>query len=432
MKTFIPFTNNPFIKSVFFASIIPLIIGISSIGVASQKGIGVSPDSFIYLHSATSLAQGSGLMMPPDIGGSLYPMTHYPPLYPFLLSVLIKLGTGINDAAKVIDVICFTLSILVIAITLVYLTRSTILAGLGGLLFATSPGMITIFTWAYSEPLFIFTSLTGVLFLFLYLDDKFMPFSFLLSAFFFSLAILSRYIGLSLLPAILIVVLQKTRPPIKAQIRSILLFITILFLPISLWLLRNYILQNNGINRVIHFEFIKLATLADFMNTLSSWISPDVTSSIYLASIFTVGFMYIAAISFRRSFSKPAKIFLLFGFTYLGLLLCSIMFIDHYTPLDFRLLSPVFLFILLALIVQIHVLFTRRKFILISRITIIFLVLYSLNQFQGTIAYISKANTLGLHWLRPTVWRVEQMTVPIPSMDKFENEIVSPDYIFWQ
>jgi 4-amino-4-deoxy-L-arabinose transferase-like glycosyltransferase len=429
MKTFLLFKNKQLIKSSFLALIFPLTIGLISVMVASTRGVGVSPDSFIYLYSAASLAQGSGLTMPPDISGVINPMTHYPPLYPLLLSVLIKFGTHINDAAKAIDIVCFILSIFVIVFMLLYLTQSTIMAGLGGLLFVTFPSIITIFTWAYSEPLFIFTFLAGILFLFLYLDDKFMPFSFLISAFFFSLAILSRYVGFSLLPAILIVVLQKSRPHIKAQTRSILLFITIILLPISLWLLRNYILQNNGINRIIYFNVIDLAVITDFMTTISSWVTPDVTS-IYLGSIFASGFICIIIVSFLKSFSKPAKIFMLFGFIYLGLLFFSIMFVDHYIPLDFRLLAPFFLFISLAFIIQIHFLFARKS-LLISWVAIVFLVFYSINQFQSTITYISNANKLGIHYPRPTVWQVEQMTVPIDSMDKFENEVLSPSYVFW-
>ena len=69
--------------------------GVWAILLATRPGIGVTPDSTVYIDAARNLAAGHGLTAFAADGQSR-PLTHYPPLYPSMLAFLATGGRPIE------------------------------------------------------------------------------------------------------------------------------------------------------------------------------------------------------------------------------------------------------------------------------------------------------------------------------------------------
>ena len=68
--------------------IVLTMVAIAAILLITRWGVGLSPDSLVYVGAARSFAAGDGLMVPfGGVSGQASPMTHHAPMYSVLLSV---------------------------------------------------------------------------------------------------------------------------------------------------------------------------------------------------------------------------------------------------------------------------------------------------------------------------------------------------------
>src|SRR5687767_6838270 len=71
---------------------------------SSRWGLGLSPDSVVYIGAARSLLAGHGFSLPSE-SALFSPITHYPPLYSSLLAV-----TGVVAADLLKGAICLNVA----------------------------------------------------------------------------------------------------------------------------------------------------------------------------------------------------------------------------------------------------------------------------------------------------------------------------------
>ncbi|MGH7808617.1 MAG: hypothetical protein ACRENT_11050, partial [Thermodesulfobacteriota bacterium] len=83
MGNYIPHVS----RKAMLAILVLAVIGMGSVLLATSVGIGVSPDSIVYVDSARHLAAGEGYVTR-AICGIKTPVTKWPPLFPVLLSIL--------------------------------------------------------------------------------------------------------------------------------------------------------------------------------------------------------------------------------------------------------------------------------------------------------------------------------------------------------
>ncbi|HEX9443313.1 MAG TPA: glycosyltransferase family 39 protein, partial [Candidatus Binatia bacterium] len=140
----------------------PALLAAAVIFYATAAAVGVTPDAVVYLDAAAHLARGEGYtgfkIGAPEPG----PVVHYPPLYPFVLSLGVRLGLAPPEAARFLGAALFAANTLLIGLVVFRATGSTKSSFLGAFLAATSIALIEIHSAAWSEPLFLFLALTGL------------------------------------------------------------------------------------------------------------------------------------------------------------------------------------------------------------------------------------------------------------------------------
>ena len=319
-----------------------------------SKGIGVNPDSTVYISVARSIMAGRGFH---SLGGELI---HYPPSYPLLLSIGGLLGNDLLLGARILNSILFFLCALIIAIASYISTKKSIIASLFSLLmFVTSAAMASIFTMAWSEPLFLLSSFLSffLLSLFIVTPKRWLLF---LSSLFVSLASTTRYAGISLLAPMVIALLILGNRQLKDRIVDCVLLLLIGCLPLSVWLLRNYALFRSSTGRSIVFHPIEAHRFAQLINTLYEFFLPIRGRALMrIPPLILAGAMVVVRVWDKLRDKVQQRdlnvgyvmqmIISIFTVTYLLFLIVSISIIDAYTPLNERIISPLLFFLILLI-----------------------------------------------------------------------------------
>lgn len=322
---------------------------------ATYSGIGVSPDTITYLNAAENWLLGNGISV--NIGAiNVVPLTHFPPLFVVFLGFLKYFGGD-----PLIGIRWF--SSILMAINAVLLVRliqkdkninrfwSLIIT----IAFVSSETMFQIHSEALTESLFLFFCLLGSDFIIQYLNSNRQK-DLLIAALIFSLASLTRYIGVFLIVVSFIIFLwRKIKYPSKMSWGILIQFIVCSTLPLSLWGLRNYLLTNNLAGRSLGIHFPTWQHIKIAISTISTWMIPSFVPLIIRILLILISILLIAFSLYRKipHLLQNNPVFqysLLYQFVYMFLLIGAMTFFDAATPLDHRLLSPLFPFFLISLV----------------------------------------------------------------------------------
>ena len=327
-----------------------VIIGTTSILAAllviyqtSTFGPGVSPDSVSYLAAAGNLTKGEGMI-------SYYkPYIYWPPLFPLILSLSTFLGIQPYEFSRFINAFSLGGIIFFSGIVLSKIIKHRILLYLGLCALAISPRFMEVSIFIWSEPTFILFSSLCLLYLAFYVERGRKQ-ALYIGAFFCSLAILTRYIGIVILPVGALIILVQPKTGWMAKLRDVCFFGLIGSLPTALWVMRNWLeygtLTGERYPSMVSF----VDAIASVALTVSGWLIPSHWPAgihVLLLAILLSLFVYYAylEIAFKESDSnKQAIIFLapyaLFFGTYV-LFLCFSASRVAFGPIGNRLLSPV-------------------------------------------------------------------------------------------
>lgn len=313
---------------------------------STDLGVGTTPDSITYIDTARNIIAGKGFQSDGE------PLTHYPPVYPALLAISGLFGIEPLDGARWLHSLIFALNVLILG-TITYLsTNRSVTAGLCSiLLFISSAQILEIHTTAWSEPPFIFFSLLALLLLALHIDRPSIPLL-LGSSLFLGLALMTRYIGLTLLPPMIMAILLFSGKPTRARIKNSLVLLATGVSPLAIWLLRNILVGGTATDRTIVFHPINGEHIKSLFNTMyNSWMPIRHQGGLILFLIVSglalIGFLLVI----RDEMPNKGKaslntiilmVMLLFSITYVAFLFASISLIDAHTPVDDRILSPVY------------------------------------------------------------------------------------------
>lgn len=316
----------------------------------TAQGIGVSPDSTIYLVTAKNVLAGHGFTFNGE------PMTHYPPGYPLALVAGGLISPGLEAAARWMNVLLYAINGLLFAFLAYKATQKNLVAFLAGLLlFYSSKAVLTLHAWAWSEPLFLFLT-----FLTIFLFDKFIstdkPRYLVTSTLTLALTIAVRYLGIALLPPMLICLLVHKDQAKKKRWRNIGTVTVLSLLPVIAWFLRNLLLTSNAANRVLNYHPLSSGKYNNAVETLYAFLSPDaapwllhftiilIFAVLMIAMFLTLREQHRLSIPEGGASAVIALVGALYVLTYITLLVTSVTFFDASTPLDERLLAPLYLF----------------------------------------------------------------------------------------
>ncbi len=317
---------------------------------SSRWGLGLSPDSMVYIGAARSLLAGHGFALPAE-SALFSPITHYPPLYSSLLAVAGSVAADPLDAAIWLNVVAFSVNIYVSGFLLFAALGSWQLALLGSLFTFTAFPLVQAHTMAWSEALFIMLELLGILWLLRYLQKPGKR-NLLIASAVAGLSLLCRYAGFALVATGLFVILFLGARERREKFTDALVFAVMAVLPAAFWSARNWHLAGNIFNRTVSFHPIAFEQIFDIPAVLAGWFSfwPLTTVAwviLWLALMIT-GFVLSFSYLRRNKFLdlRQAEIFIILMLvvvvSYLAMLSMSLIFFDAQIPVDSRTLSPIY------------------------------------------------------------------------------------------
>jgi flagellar biosynthesis protein FliQ len=333
-----------------------ILFGLGRVSQATKAGMGLEGDAYWYATAAENLAQGRGFGRL-NGRGELVPTTHFPPFYPATMAGLQILGVDRLETARWINLVSFTALVFLAGAMLRRETRSNYAAYAAEAILVTSTVVFGATIWALSEPLYLALGLAGLWVLSLYLEHQ-SWWTLLASAVLIGLGSLTRYVGISLVGTALLMLLLR-RTSWRRRLVDIGLFLTLSLIPVILWWLRNVSLTGNFADRRLIWHPITYAHVKALVLHFVEWFVPAefIGSGIQAVGLLLILTAIGAALVVRMHgagrltyrFRRQGMPFLLalYAGLYVLALGLSLSLFDAFTSVGDRILSPVYVSVML-------------------------------------------------------------------------------------
>jgi 4-amino-4-deoxy-L-arabinose transferase-like glycosyltransferase len=242
--------------------------------ISTRWGIGLYPDSMVYVGAARSILEGSGFRFLDDVG-QFSPVIQYPPLYSYLIAAFAMIGIDALEGARWISVLLFAANAVLTA-SIAYRCTASHGASLIALLIAmTAFPLVYIHSQALSEPMFIFLVFLAFAILSSYLEQRRL---WLLCAasLIIGISCLVRYVGVAFVLTGAMVVLCLSNTSWKQRMAHVALFSVLASFPFIVWVERNLSSAGDAVNRSFGFHPPALADLLPATDTIGYWFFPSV------------------------------------------------------------------------------------------------------------------------------------------------------------
>lgn len=237
--------------------------------VGARAGPGVTPDSVTYLSTAGSLLSHGRYE---QYDGR--PERDFPPLYPTLIAAA-SLGVfDLLDTARAINALAFGATVILTSLCAYQITRSPRAMLAAGIATLLAPPLLTVALHIWSESLFIALTMVALLLTGRYLArPTYAPLCAAAGA--ASLALLTRYIGVTVAAALLSLLLTRPGMQLGTRLRHALLATAIIAGPVLLWLIRTYAVASTFAGERNPSATSLKHNLYDAAATWSGWLLPD-------------------------------------------------------------------------------------------------------------------------------------------------------------
>jgi hypothetical protein len=331
------------------------LLGAAVVSRLNAKGVALTPDSFSYLGMARTLADGHGFASPFGSPG-LPAETRFPPLYPTLLAAADVIGVSVLRWAAWINAAAFAALIVLVAVMVFDLSRSALATVLAAALTLTFVPLLDLYVHVWSEPAYLVWQVSALWMLARY-SARGARTDLAVAGVAASLAALTRYAGLALLPAGLIVLLAARRRPLRARLVDCAAYTAITAIPLGLWLMRNVLEASSATGRTVAYRQIHSDRLHRAFVTASGWVDMLRLGSPaglwWLAALLVVALA--AGLVWYRSFDGLRKdagwglvAALVFVVVYAAFLWASVALLAGGVHFTGRILSPLLLGLILA------------------------------------------------------------------------------------
>ncbi|MCS7073428.1 MAG: hypothetical protein NZ108_03070, partial [Bacteroidia bacterium] len=236
----------------------------------------------------------------------------------------------------------------------------------------------------------------------------------IVSGFLFSLAVLTRYVGVILVPWVGLFVWFVSENSINTKFKNVAAFLSPSIIVPS-WLLRNHLVAGNVANRELGINPITREHWVSLEKTLRSLIYPNeislalshITYLLLLVGCLFVGYWLWKRDYFRSFFSCSLLLFTS-ALVYLGFVIFSLLYIDSQIPFDFRMLMPMTVFLQLAF------------FLFLFQVSAIFL---GKNWYLSLLGYVFVSWNIA-HGYRYSKWFAEQSRFGLYESYRQKNDAI--------
>ena len=303
---------------------------------ATRPGPGLSPDSLKYLLLARSLAEGDGFSLFGE------PHCHFPPGFPALLAAVGAVDRASLARAAWLNALLFAVNIGLAARWATKAAGNTE-AGLAvAALLACSPAAVALHAMVWSEPMFL--ALMSGAALLAEAAARGRPRASIGCGLCLGAAVLTRHAGAALVPAVLfVIVIASRRRPWPSRLAPAAVVGLLGVAPAVAWALRSLDVAGSVAARPVELHPLDVGHARQLAGSMSAlWGLGENTALGVLLLLGTA-----AAAGWRRR--EPAvALAASSAVAYVLLLVVSLCLFDADTPLDTRLLSPLFV---LALVI---------------------------------------------------------------------------------
>jgi len=357
-------------------TIVFVVFGCSLILITTRNyNLSIDADGKAYVLVSRNIMDGNGVV---NAQGEL--VRHWPPLYPIILAGC----TGVSgadglSAGRYLNAALIALMFLVFNLIL---ARQRIGPGLtifmNLLLLFSLP--ITIYAWFYSEGLFMVFLLSALFFIFKWTDDS-KKITLIIAGVISGLSIVTRYAGIGFIGGIALYILFFHPDKVKTRISNLGIYISSLAIMLIPWLIYILMMGGRSANRELIFHPITFSKFSSMFSTMISWIAPNMIFAaiggilfIILVSVAVWKFTHFKKIILNTYQENKGyyRILILTSVSYLLFLFVSISFWDAYSPLNDRMLTPLFPLLLFLLVVFLKEAFSSRYFKVITMVVCMF------------------------------------------------------------
>jgi 4-amino-4-deoxy-L-arabinose transferase-like glycosyltransferase len=338
------------------------ILGASLILYASPQGLGLSDDSIAYIAGARSMLNGEGYRE--AWLASNGPVTHFPPGLSSVLAIMGLSGLDPLRGARLLNALLFGVNAFLSGLIGWRMTRSQVAGVTLALLFVINSSLLRVHAVTMSEALYITFSLAGFLAFSQYFQEgknKWLILTGLLAA----LAYLTRYAGLALIATFLValIVLHEDWKRRYASIRMLLTGAVPFMLA---WSIRNKLVADNATNRTLVFHGLTsenietgIYNFSEFLMPLESWrralmqvpgLVALIVIVIGLALLIWLTQKGLAGFLLKERPEILSFTNALYIFGYLASILSSMLLFDASTKFKPRILSPIYVALLVLLV----------------------------------------------------------------------------------
>lgn len=401
-----------------------LVLGLIAAGAAglilysTPEGLGLSDDSIGYIAGARSILDGQGYREAWLTSNG--PVTHFPPGFSAVLALVGLSGLDPLRGARFLNSLLFGANAFMLGIIGWRMTRSQTAGVVLALLFAVNASLFNAHAVAMSEPLYIFFSLAAFLTFSNYfgvqqlavasdseLSDKWL----IVTGIFTAFAYLTRYAGLALLATFLValILLQDT---LRKKLASTGTFLASVIPFLIGWAIRNMIVADNATNRTMVYHPLTAENIETGIYNISEFLIPVETwrrALIQIPNFFLVVSAVIAIVLLVWLAGKGLKKLLqpaseraeilsftngLYIFGYLASIFLTMLFFDAATKFKLRILSPVYVSLLVLLVLLGHWAWQNRSIVLRGLIVLATISIIGLSAYD-TSTFVTKLHKGG-------------------------------------
>jgi hypothetical protein len=352
-------------RQVFLAVLLALaLLAGGLVAYTTRDGVGLSLDSDAYLTAARLLLRGQGFSQ--ETTEAVLPLTHFPPLYSVLLAAIGSLVVDGLVAARILNIALIAGSVVMVGLILrraIGVSRVASLVGAAAM--ALSVHLVFAHAMAWTEGLFIFLTLVTLWLLGRFIDRPHRGLL-MLAAAVAAAALLTRYAGAALVLACGAALLLCGRRRWKPRIIDLAVFGSLSCLPMVAWIVRNILATGTAANRQIAWHPPDGELLELGARTLAQWLwwtpgNPAMWSGFGVVVVVSA----IAALSARNARAEGRRgrsaggqaggagpVIACFAVLYVLFILTSLTFFDAHSPLDERILSPLFVTALICVVAE--------------------------------------------------------------------------------